>query len=367
MSDDPAPSSNRRSLDPRLVVARRDLSSLSREKTIVLALLIQLFVAAFSSFLVVGLTSLYDPGSVQSGEIEIGISGEARSALSDAIGRQSGARAVAFDDSEAATEAFADGSVDAVLRASSRPATEGDGSVLHVSATVPEGSIRTTLVVVQVRQVLKTLERQERFDRREHLDRDPLPLPPKANASPYFGFTYTVLIPLLLFLPPFISGSVAVDSVTEEIERGTLELLRVAPISLLDVVDGKSLAMIALAPAQAALWILLLGTNGIAVSNPFELLVLVTGIAALAVVLGVVLGLHLGRRQSAQLAYSVLTLVVFGGAVLLPEHPATTVAKLAIDSPTVTTHAHVFGYVLVAVLVYGLTRRYVDRIEPESL
>lgn len=362
MSDDAG-----RSWDPRLVVARRDLSSLSREKTILLAILIQLFVAAFSSFLVVGLTSLYDPGSVEAGGIDIGVSGEERAALSEAMAEQSGSTAVRFDEPQNARENFTAGRIDAVLIATSVPAADGNGSVVHVSATVPEGSIKTTVVVVQVRQVLKTLERQERFDRQGELVTDPLPLPSEANASPYFGFTYTVLLPLLLFLPPFISGSVAVDSVTEEIERGTLELLRVAPVSLVDIVDGKALAMIALAPAQAALWILLLTIRGTVVANPLSLLVLVTGIAALVVVFGIVLGLHLGRRRPAQLLYSVVTLVVFGGAVLLPEHPATTAAKLAIDSPTMTTYGHVFGYVLVAGALYALTRRYVDRIEPESL
>ena len=48
----------------RLAIANRELVSLSTEKTIVLALLIQLFIAAFSSCLVVGLVSLYDPGGV---------------------------------------------------------------------------------------------------------------------------------------------------------------------------------------------------------------------------------------------------------------------------------------------------------------
>jgi len=49
----------------RAAIARRELGSLSREKTIVLALLIQLVIAAFSSFLVVGLASLYEPGAAE--------------------------------------------------------------------------------------------------------------------------------------------------------------------------------------------------------------------------------------------------------------------------------------------------------------
>jgi len=211
--------------------------------------------------------------------------------------------------------------------------------------------------------VLNTLERQERIDRSGYLADDPVPLPPEANASPYFGFTYTILIPLLLFLPAFISGSVAVDTITEEMERGTLELLRVAPVSLLDIVDGKSLGMVLLAPAQSLLWVMLLSLNGIRVANVVAILVFITAVSTLVVTFGVLLGVAMGKRRPAQLLYSVLTLVVFGAAVVLPEHPATTVAKLAVDSPTVLTYAHVVGAVALAAGGYAVARLYVDSVD----
>ncbi|MFT4922729.1 MAG: ABC-2 type transport system permease protein, partial [Haloarculaceae archaeon] len=241
------------------------------------------------------------------------------------------------------------------------------GRQIDVVATAPAENLRTTLIVVQLRDILTELERTERFERASHLDFQPVDLPDSAEASPYFGFTYTVLIPLLLFLPPFISGSVTVDAITEEIERGTLELLRVAPVSLVDVVDGKAAAMVLLAPLQAALWILLLGFNGIAISNVLALLAFVTAIATIVVVLGVVLGLATARRRQAQLLYSVLVIVFFGLSMLLPEHPATTVAKLAVDSPTLVTFGHVAGFVALAVVGYALARQFATRIDVESL
>jgi ABC-type Na+ efflux pump permease subunit len=353
--------------DPRLVVAKRDVLSLSREKTIVLALLIQLFVAGFSSFLVVGLTSLYDPGSVATQDVEMAVTGDARTELLEAAEEQQGASAVAYENPDRARQAFQDRRVDAVLVGQYVSAPDGGGRTVDVIATVPEGSIRSTLVVVEVRRVLNALERQERVERAASLDRPPAPLPQTVGASPYFGFTYTVLIPLLLFLPPFISGSVAVDTVTEEIERGTLELLRVAPVSLLDIVDGKALGMVVLAPVQAVLWVLLLSTNGITVANLGTLIVFVTAVALLVVTFGVVLGLATKRRRPAQLLYSVVTLVVFGAAVLLPEHPATTVAKLAVDSATLGTYGHVLAAVAVAVGAYAAARRYVATVDVEGL
>ncbi|WP_336002994.1 ABC transporter permease [Halorientalis halophila] len=350
------------SSDPRVAIARRDLASLSREKTIVLALLIQLFVAAFSSFLVVGLTSLYDPGATASGDVDVGVTGEANESLLRAVHESEGAEATLYATNATAFEAFQRGQVDAVM-----VATRGADSRIAVSATAPDGSIQTTLIVVQIRETLRTLERQQRNLRVQFLSNPPVPLPEDASASPYFGFTYTILLPLLLFLPPFISGSVAVDAITEEIERGTLDLLRVAPVDLVDIVDGKAAAMAALAPVQALLWIVLLSFNGISVANVPWLLVTVGAMAAIVVVIGVTLGLVMGERKSAQLLYSIGVLALFASAVFLPEHPATTVAKLAVDSATTTTYALVGVYAAMAVGLYWLARWYTRRLDVESL
>ncbi|MFB6173488.1 MAG: ABC transporter permease [Halobacteriales archaeon] len=347
--------------DPRLTIAKRDVASLSREKTIVLAILIQLFVAAFSSFLVVGLTSLYSPGSVSAGEVVVGVAGEHDDALVQAAEDQQGLRALTYPSPDAAREAYHDGNVHATLIAAD------SGDRIDVTVVAPQESIETTLIVDQVRTLLERVERTERITRGEHLDRSPVPVPDEVDASPYFGFTYTVLVPLLLFLPPFISGSVAVDALTEEIERGTLELLRVAPLSLVDIVDGKALAMVAIAPVQAALWIALLSGNGITVANVGQLLLVVTALTTLVVTLGLSLGVLTAKRRQAQLLYSVLVIFGFGLLTFMPEHPATTVAKLAVDSATRTTTLHVAAYAVAAVVLFLAARRVVANTDPEGL
>ncbi|WP_436934657.1 ABC transporter permease [Halovenus marina] len=351
----------------KTTIALRDLSALSREKTIVLAILIQLFIAAFSSFLVVGLTSLYDPSAIESGNtgLDIGISGEYQDRLEAAAEEAGGVSTVAFEDANTALAAFDDGEVAAVLD-SSRIETD-DGSRVDITATVPAEDLRTTVIIVQIRSILTELERTERTDRADYLDFQPRPLPDEDGSSPFFGFTYTILLPLLLFLPPFISGSVVVDALTEEIERGTLELLRVAPVSMTDIVDGKSIAMILLAPLQAVLWLFLLQINGITIDNILWLLLFVTAIATITTVVGVLLGLITRRRRKAQLLYSMLVILLFGLSALLPEHPASTVALLSVDSATSTTRLHVVGFALLAVGLYAIARQYVRRIDPESL
>ncbi len=342
----------------RVAIARRELGSLSREKTIVLAILIQLVIAGFSSFLVVGLTSLYDPDAATE-NVEVAVTGEAADVLVAAADEVEGLRARRFEDRAAARAAFDSGRVDAVVNAAPRDRR------IAVSADVPRESLRKTVIVVQLRAALETLEREERDERAANLRFDPLPVPPSTDASPYFGFSYVILLPLLVFLPVFISGAVVVDAVTEEIERGTLELLRVAPVSLGDVVEGKAGLLAALAPLQVLLWIALLEVNDIAVANVALLVVLAAALAVLAVAVAAALALTIPIRQRAQLTYSLGALAAFAAAAALPEHPATTVALLAIGSATRLTLVHVAGYAAAAIVATFVTRRYVSRISPE--
>jgi len=350
---------------PRWSILKRELSSLSKEKTIILALAIQLVIAGFSSFLVVGLTALYDPASAGGDELTVGIAGETQDQLLAVAMNRDDIEPRPYVNEAAAMDAFERGEVDAVVTGT---VLTDEAQTVQLDVVVPAEDLRTTLIVTTLREYLTAVETIERQERAQELSFTPIELPEDTGeGSPYFGFTYTILIPLLLFLPPFISGSIAVDSMTEELERGTLELLRVAPLSVVDVVDGKALGMIGIAPLQALLWMGLLRVNGIGISNGGALTVVVTAIATLTVVIGLLLALLTRQRRQAQLLYSIVVLLLFGLAVALPEHPASTVAKLAIDSATVGTFAHVALLFGVAVAGYLFLRRYATGVNPERL
>jgi ABC-type Na+ efflux pump permease subunit len=338
-----------------VTLARREISVLTREKTIVLALVIQLFIAAFSSFLVVGLVSLYAPGEVDGYTVEAAVAGDSSDDLMAAVEETDGITARAYTSDSTARDAFDRGRVDAVLVAERR-----DGQV-HVDAVAPTSSVRTTVVVVQLRETLRAYERAQRRERAASLDAEILALPPEPRSSPYYGFTYTVLVPLLLFLPVFISGSIVVDSVTEEFDRGTIELLRAAPVSIREILEGKLLAGVVLAPAQAALWLWLLALNGTPIGAPVRLLVLVTALTLLVGVLGIAVSLPTGSRRAAQSLYSIGTLALFGIATLSPGNPANTVALLAIGSAGAMQTATVGGYLALAVGGLWTLRRVVAR------
>lgn len=345
---------------PRLTVAKRELQVLSREKTIVLALMVQLFIAGFSGFLVVGLVSLYDPGSVDGYQIEAAVTGDATDEVQTAIDERDALNGIAYNSTTAAFEDFDEGEIQAVFETSIRE------DQIDVVLTAPDGSIQTTLVVAESQEALRALERNQRFDRAAHLSVVPLALPAESGGNPYFDFTYTVLLPLLVFLPVFISGSITVDSITEEVDRGTLELLRVAPVSLTQIVDGKALAMIAIAPIQAMTWLVLL-SRSVSIANGGWLFALVTASTVIVVSFAIGVSLLAADRRSAQLLFSIGTLLLFAMASFLPGGPANAAALLAIDSATLTTRASVGGYLLVALIAAGGVRWLAERVDPNEL
>ncbi|MFB6283835.1 MAG: ABC transporter permease [Halobacteria archaeon] len=336
-------------------VARREISSLSTEKTIVLALMIQLFIAGFSSFLVVGLVSMYSPDSVSSSAVSLAITGDAGDEVIGVAG-DSGVDIERVRSYSEGVRQFENGRVDGVV--SANRTSEGGVSV---KAVVPEGGIKTTLVVVTVKNVLVDLERNIRDQLSSRLNRLPIDLPPENSSSPYFSFTYTVLIPLLMFLPVFISGSVVADSITEEFERGTLDLLRVTPLSLREIMEGKMVAMVVIAPLQAALWLGLLMLNGTWIYHPFILLGFVSVISVLVVGFGAYVSLSFKDRQKSQFVYSLGVIAGFGAASVLPESLPNTVAKLAIGSASLYSYVSLLFYLVFAAVVWTLVTRRVDR------
>ncbi|MWV39714.1 ABC transporter permease [Natrialba sp. INN-245] len=346
----------------RRAIVRRQLRSLRSEKTILLAIAIQLFIAAFSSFLVVGLVSMYEPDSVDGYEADVAVTGSDTDELIAVADQQGGIDPRFYDDRAAAHHAFDEGWVDAVL-----DANRDDDGRLVVSVTAPDGGLETTLLVVQIRETLETIEHVERIENEDSFEEPPLAVPGETDASPYAEFTYTVLLPLLLFLPAFISGSIVVDSLVEERQRGTLELLRVAPVSFVDVVDAKLAATAALAPIQAIAWLALLAFNGTGIANPFALLVLVSALAVLVVGVGGAVALTAPDRRQAQLLYSTGIVGALVVSTVLPEHPANTVAKFAIGSATTVTWLSLALYCLLAAVAFGAVRVVLARVDHDSL
>ena len=327
---------------PRWVIAQKELSSVFKERTILLAVVIQVIVAGFSSFLVLGLSALVDPSSLPSAtQSSILLDGDAAndSALVRAL-VDSGLRVVSANALPEGSRSDGDvwneytrGGADAALFLTSRNATGPDGGPANLTLVLPEGDIRTTLTISQVKKALESYERTLRQERSDRLQFEPLHVEREARAGS-FGFVYSLLIPLLVFLPVVLSGALCADSITEEVQRKTLPILLASPATPADVVEGKLLANVAVAPLLALAWFFLLGLNGLTVTplGAVGILVMSTAIAYLLGLLACAIALVTRDRNKAHVTYASAMFLLLGLSLALPVSPVNAVALLAAGS-----------------------------------
>lgn len=341
--------------DNRIAVLLREWWSLRKEKTIIVAIVLQLAIALFSSFILVGLVSVLDPGQTST-DIDIAVTGAEKERIIENSGNVQNLEVSEYQNLSAAYSAFQRGDVEAIVYGFSK-----EQGRLQVTVLSADTGIRNTVVVLRVRALLDSVQNDLRGEYSDTLSYDRIEIDAPDGSSIFFGFTYTVLIPILVFLPAFISGSLSSDTLTEGIVTGTIHLLEAAPIDAHEIVQAKSGAMILLAPIQSVLFLLLLTTRGVAIQNIHLLTVLSIGITLLVSSLGAFFSLKFRDRSKVQFSYSLSVLSIFSASTLLPETPINTVAKLSLDSATQMTYILCGLYFIVGVIAFSLLSVHVKQ------
>lgn len=321
-------------------LARKEFRDLLRERSVVLALLVQFFVATFSAFLTVGLVGLYDPEASDSQPNALVAyvgPGGFDAFLDDApnlrIERPSLAEGVA---------GFHRGDYAAVVEETYANET----TERTVTLLLPESEIQTTLLVTQFKSLLRDYERSLREDREGRIDQTLIYVDVPAHPNVYYAFIFSTLLPLLVLTPIFLSGAITGDSMNHEIQSQTLSLLRSSPLTPAELIVGKLAMPVLLVPVQVALWIGLLRFNGVHVANTIPLLTFATFVALLLSAGSILVALHVRREGQTQAAYALLVLALFVVSLLLPREPLNLVARLGSGAADAAD--------LVAVLLYGL-------------
>ncbi|MHB8633119.1 MAG: ABC transporter permease subunit [Thermoplasmatota archaeon] len=299
-------------------VAGKEFRDILRERAIMVALIVQLFVAGFSTLLSVGLMGLYDPASVHA-EIHSRVAFEGSPAL---------AQLLEADNFEVQTEPADVGLSD--FHAGRVAAVVEESATHTVTLVVADGEIQTTLLVTQVQGVLEAYELDLRTSHQTELVHPVQSVEvPLTRAVVPFSFLYGTLWPILLFTPIFLAGAIAGDSLQHELQTHTLGLLRSAPMSLKSLLAGKLVAPLLVAPAQVILWAALLDVNHAPVHGLLILLPLTSLLAGLVASLGLAVTAAVGRPGASQAAYAVLVLALAVLSLTLPRTPLNLVAALA--------------------------------------
>jgi ABC-2 type transport system permease protein len=340
-------------MTPFWAVVKKELTSVIRDRTIIISLLIQLFIASFSSALLLGMLSLYDSDTIMkfSGAgIKLGMVGESRLA---SFVSQRGLTVVPFATLTDAETEFFQGGVSAILVV---PA--GAQDTAEIKLYLPDNEAVSSIIRMVVQEPLKQYENYLREKNGIEVRYTDL----KGKPSISFEFIYSVLLPMLMFFPAFVSGSMSVDSLTEEVENNTLPTLLSAPLSLNGMISAKITSSVIISILQCIAWLSLLQLNGIAIQHTGWILLLaliVAGITSTSAMLGAVL---LKDRERSQFIYSLSLLAATSISTLLNVSPITTLSRLAIgDAYTGGWNVAVFAVVLggLYLLLWKLSRRLV--------
>ena len=348
------------------LIMRKEFRGLFNERTILLAVLLQLFIAMFSSFLMVGLTSMYDPSSLSKYSrfrYSVGYCGN-DSGLRDYLDRSPDFTVYGMELSPAVA-ALKERKLAAVIYV---PDTAPDADdPVKITLYSLQNDLQSAIVNVKLKDIFLKYEKDLRGVRAARLSEQPIPLeiPAARGGGDFYEFVYGLLIPLLLFMPAIIASALVIDLITEEYQHETLETLISTPVTFAEVVWGKVLACELLIPLQAGAWLLLLMINGIAIANVPLILAQVTLTSFLPILLGGLTALHYRERTSAQFIFSTALVVVILFVLALPANPLNILTRLAVGTAGLEQWTVLAGIIAIGAVLSVATQKYAGKIGRE--
>ena len=306
-------------------MVRRELKSVTREKTIMMAIAIQLFIASFSSVIVTGLMAFYDPDSIgqtTKTSVRVGVVDQTGGPLQRILidGRL---RVEPLPDAARAEKAFQTGLVDTVIFV-----PEESGDVVNMKLMLPEMDSQATIIMMVLKEPLKQYEAYLREQNGVAMNYTDL----RARPDTSYEFLYSLILPILMFFPALLAGSIVIDTVSEEVENKTLDTLRSAPVSLNQILGAKVCAAVITVFLQCCAWTLLLRLNNLHIENLGLVLLLSVVVGTIVSVGAAAASLYFKDRERAQFAYSMVLVVMVGLSYLLQPSPFSLMAGLATGS-----------------------------------
>lgn len=331
---------------PFFAVVKKELGSVLRDRTIIISILIQLFIASFSSGLLLGMLSLYDADTILrfSGEgIRIGVVGKADDPLASLM-TERGLNVTTFPTLTEAQSAFYSGEVLALV-----DTPQDANGLTEIKLYLPDSDTVSSLIRMVIQEPLKQYENVLRAERGIEVRYTDLQGKPATS----FEFVYSVLIPMLMFFPAFVAGSMSIDMITEEVESKTLQTLLSAPLTISGLIGAKIVSAVILAVIQCAAWLVLLQLNDIDIQNKAWILLLALVIAGITSTSAAVGAAFLQDRERSQFIYSLLLLAGVGISTLVNISPITTLSRLAVGD-AYTSGLNVMAFAVVFIGLYLL-------------
>lgn len=347
-----------------------------RERSFTLIILIELLLVSSSGLLSIGyviFTSPEESGMLSrlSSLVYVAVVTNTRLQYESALGEGRISHTF-YDSRELAMADFREGLVDAVLVGD----IYSDERESVVEVIVPSNSPKTPLTKLALKRVLVRLE-----DRlREHKVESYAPElsfasyelmdfhPQARHVEVYFIFT----LPLLLFLPCVVSGSLAIDTLTQDLESKRILNLVSAPLTPAQIVFGKAAAAFILSLSQCILWLTVLSSTFVSPANHM-VLILLCGLYTVAFMnAGSLLALFLKKMRSSQILYTFISMSAISlfspfanlHPLLLANSPSHIITRIALGASATEFTTQLSALIILAlastIAVYAFSRKVAD-------
>ena len=346
----------------KIPIVFKELKDIAREKTFTSTLLLQIFLITFYSLAIMGILMVYAPARVGYGSI-------------DAVVVHSGVYPQIFIETLEAngnfriqTDTILDNfKHDIVVYYPNLP--EDTARELILQVYVKNGTMRSNYVINEIKQSF--LEYEEKLRSVKSYVDDIYPVRPMIGAvkldesiltvySLIFEFKYLLMVPLLLFLPIYLSGTLFIDLYTEEIEKKTLMILSAAPIKLKQIINQKIFAALILSIIQIVAWMIILDMRGVHIADWLFILPLLFIINILVLMLSAIIAVYTKNRAVAQVIFSMIMIILLlsKGIIYNPVNIITRMSVLGLEASYYVTFF--VGVLLILITMNFLINRKIN-------
>jgi ABC-type Na+ efflux pump permease subunit len=335
-------------------IINKEVRSIARERTIMLAIIIQLVIASLSSVILFGLMSYYDPSTIGQNtaiQVKVGIVGDGNSPLIDYLDNAH-ITALQYTSADSAQADYDRGKIHAIIYL---PQTAAGVTEMKLFLPPPTDT-KSTVIMTALQGPLKRYENYLRGLNGITVHYQDV----RGRTSTSWEFQYSFIIPLLMLFPAFIAGSIMIDTLSEEFENKTIDTLLATPVSLNTMIGAKLVAVEFIAVIQCVLWTVLLSFNRIYIQNVWAVLLLAAIISAFVSLGSALLSIYFKDRERSQFLFSILLITVASLSYLINPSPIGLMTRLASGDLNVSPFDVVIYLVPLAallVLLFAGTKR----------
>jgi ABC-2 type transport system permease protein len=213
-------------------------------------------------------------------------------------------------------------------------------------------------------------------------DEDPLRSPivkidfikEKRVVPEFIEIMYSLLVPIVILLPVFLSMNMLSDSVVGEKERKTFEILLASPLTRFEIILGKLIPVISLGFFQVSLWLFVISRKNVYIKNIIALYIFLLILMILFFSISVIFSMLSSNIREANI-YLTLFMMFLAFLMFIPlpslgvfnsiinYSPVVCIVKITTDVLDVSILRYFVIYLVLAIIAIFIAQKVLEKDE----